>query len=251
MSHDHIGVPRFIEKGFSKNCQVYVYDVIREKEYKMSIDRLGTKQNYYDKDVEENLLANGIENNFSQLYIDFCNANRVSKKKEILDQNLELVTQFFSFMYMRSKKTLNQVNNESITAKLFGEMRHSDLLRLQSLTKTNPLKIIDEKYILYPIVNNSETLFINNSIGFGMMINKEGKYSFVIPLNTHNAILITRDLDSLEFDGFLIETGENEKADSINKVIVRTEKVIGNGFFFGKEEKSIFKYIEYFHAIKE
>lgn len=92
MSHDHIGVPRFIEKGFSKNCQVHVYDVIREKEYKMSINRLGTKQNYYDKDVEENLLANGIENNFSQLYIDFCNANGISKKKEILDQNLELIT---------------------------------------------------------------------------------------------------------------------------------------------------------------
>ena len=105
-------------------------------------------------------------------------------------------------MYMRSKKTLNQVNNKSITAQLFGEMRHSDLLKLQSLTKTNPLKIIDEKYILYPIVNNSETLFINNSIGLRMMVNKEGKYSFVIPLNTYVAILITRDMNNLEFDGF-------------------------------------------------
>lgn len=65
MANDHVGVPRFIEQGFANKTQVYKYDLIRKKEYRESIDTLGTENNYYDDDVEKEILASGIENQFS------------------------------------------------------------------------------------------------------------------------------------------------------------------------------------------
>lgn len=64
MSHDHIGIPRFIQNGFSDNGRVFVYDLIRDKQYSSSIDILGTKNNYYDEDVEKKILSSGVETQF-------------------------------------------------------------------------------------------------------------------------------------------------------------------------------------------
>ena len=33
MSHDHVGIPKFIEKGFSDKEKVYVYNLMSDKVY--------------------------------------------------------------------------------------------------------------------------------------------------------------------------------------------------------------------------
>lgn len=52
MSHDHVGVPKFI-KSFSIDDRVFCYNLKIDRFYGCSIDRLGTKNNYYDEDVEK------------------------------------------------------------------------------------------------------------------------------------------------------------------------------------------------------
>lgn len=249
MAHDHIGIPKFIEKGFSYNNQVYVSDVLRDKRYVMSVDRLGTENNYYDEDVEKQILASGIESSFSQFYNDFCGTRDIKFMKQILDLNTALIEEFFSFMFMRAKKTLEQVNRESITSQVFGNIDHSELLRIQLLIQTNPLQIIGKKFSFYPLVNLSKTLFIDNSIGFGLMKNKKEEYSFIIPLNTRVAILISRNMEQID-NGFFIESNGDYKVDRINKRIIDMEKALGNGFFFGYEKSSIENYTSYYKSIK-
>lgn len=244
MLHSHIGVPKFIERGFSLNEKAYVYDIIRNKDYIMPIDRLGTTNNYYENDVEKNILANGIEAEFSKFYNDFCNANNPQQMFKLLSINNHLVQQFFSFMFMRAKKTLVDVNDNSLSSKLFGNLNHSDLLRIQLELNTNPLKIVGDKYKMYPLVNLSNQLFINNSIGFALMVSSNNEYSFVIPLNIRVGILISGIIDT-NVDLYYIEKNEDEKADRINKSICKLEKEYGNGFIFGSNKDDIIKYRQY------
>lgn len=245
MAHNHIGIPKFIQKGFSDNGRVYVYDLIRDIEYKTSIDTLGTQNNYYDDVVEKEILSSGVETQFGSFYHDFCEAKNLEDMKSMLDTNTNLVERFFSFMFLRSKKSLESINSESITSKVFGFLSHSDLLKIQMCINVNPLKIIGDKYKFYPLVNHSKTEFINNSIGFGLMINKINERTFVIPLNTKVAILISNVVEIEKNDFLCIEPKDYEKADKINKSISKMEKEYGNGFIFGREKDLVCKYKDF------
>ena len=37
MSHDHIGIPKFLEQEFANDGKVYCYDLVRDKGYQTSI----------------------------------------------------------------------------------------------------------------------------------------------------------------------------------------------------------------------
>lgn len=250
MSHDHIGIPKFIEKGFSNDGKVYCYNLKKDKHYFDLINKLGTKNNYYDEDVEKNLLAQGVELQFSLFYNDFCKANDSETMIKILNNNIKLVEQFFSFMFMRSITTLNEINDKSETSKLFGEIDHSELLRINSEINVNPFKIIGDEYSFYPLINFSDTHFINNSIGFGFLINKEKKISIFIPLNFKIGLLITNNQEIEKSEMTYIESNEDEKVHRMNKVICRTEKVIGNGFIFGDVKELVISYINFIKNLK-
>ena len=246
--HSHIGIPRIIEKGFSNNNQVSVFDTIRNSIYKASINRLGTKNNYYDEDVEKELLAKNVEKRFSEFYKNFCDSKNINEMQKVLNSSTEVIQYFFGFMFMRTKKTLDIINDKSPLSKICGNCSHSELLRIQTQIKSNPFLIIGENYYFYPIVNNSKILFINNSIGFGMNINSNKDISIIIPLNNNVAIFVSGILQNKDNNDFCIE--EENKADSINKCIVMMEKIWENGFIFGKEEKMIKCYSEYYKTIK-
>lgn len=169
---------------------------------------------------------------------------------KILNNNIKLVEQFFSFMFMRSITTLNEINDKSETSKLFGEIDHSELLRINSEINVNPFKIIGDEYSFYPLINFSNTHFINNSIGFGFLINKEKKISIFIPLNFKIGLLITNNQEIEKSEMTYIESNEDEKVHRMNKVICRTEKVIGNGFIFGDVKELVISYINFIKNLK-
>lgn len=242
MSNDHVGIPRFIQRGFADKNRVIKYDLIRDKQYSESIDTLGTEKEYYDDDVEKEILASGIENQFSLIYNSICNTKKPDEIKQILDSNTKLVENFFSFMFLRAKKSLELVNKESLTSKIFGDLSHSDLLRIQTRVKVNPLQIIGNTYYFYPLINFSNVLFINNSIGFGFMINKQKQISIILPFNTRVAILISNDNELKDSDSFYIAPDGTNKTDIINKSISKMEKEYGNGFIFGFRKEEIEKY---------
>ncbi|MDY4592197.1 MAG: DUF4238 domain-containing protein [Eubacteriales bacterium] len=245
MSRDHIAIPKFIEEGFSKDGKTFVYDLIRDNEYIGSIKKLGTKNNYYDNDVEKDILGSKVELEFSIIYHNICNAKNVVEMKHIIDDNFQLIERFFSFMFLRSKKTLDTINKECISTKIIGDIDHSELLRIQANTHTNPLSVIGKEYHFYPLINLSNKLFINNSVGFGLMKNKNGEYSFIIPLNTELAIIITNIDIGKNNSHLFIEKEDENKVDRINKKICEMEKAYGNGFIFGIDECDITAYKEF------
>ena len=244
MSRDHVGIPKFIQKGFSNNDTVFVFNK-KKKFYTSSIANLGIENDYYDEDVESDLLANQIEYNFSVFYKDFCNIKDPIIMKNLLDKNIKLVEQFFSFMFMRTKKVFDLVKNESLTSKFFGDFTHSDLLRIQTILNINPLKIIGDNYNFYPVVNLSQIPFINNSIGFGFLTDTQSKNSIIIPLNIRIAILISCNRNFVRDNFYIITSNFDKKVDSINKCMIITEREFGNGFFFGNNKKVIEHYATY------
>ena len=249
MANDHVGIPRFIEEGFANKKKVYKYDLIREKEYAESIDTLGTENNYYDEDVEKELLARRIENRFGLFYNNFCNATNLYEMRSMLNSNIKLVEKFFSFMFLRAKKILEIINKESITSKIFGNLDHSELLRIQTMINVNPLEIIGKEYYFFPLINRSDLLFINNSIGFGIIIDREGQKSIVIPLNNRIAIFISNDSKLNDYNYLYIEPERKEKADTINKSICTMEKEYGNGFIFGYSKELIIRYKDFINKV--
>lgn len=249
MSHDHIGVPRFIENGFSINKKVYCYNLKINKCFKTSTDRLGTKKDYFSKEVETDLLANGIESDFTDFYKLFCETTDDDEKVNILNSNKELVTQFISFMFFRSINSLNLANENCLSSKIIGEMDHSEFLKISSIIKLNPLKMIGDNYKFYPIINLSEIHFINNSIGLGIQQQLDKCFSFYIPLNIKVGILVSNSKIFENIDRIYIKS--NDFADKLNKSICFTEKEIGNGFIFGENEVTLLPYIDIIKKLTE
>ena len=241
MSHDHIGIPKFIEKGFSNNEKVYCYDLLNDKVYQTSIDRLGTKNNYYDKDVEKELLAKKIEYQFSLFYNDFCGTTDLDSMVSILKGNIKLVEQFFSFMFARSRKTLDIVNKNSLSSKELGNLSHSEFLKLNLGIQKNPLEMMGNEYQFYPLINFSSKIFINNSVGFCAIKSKNNNsiIAFFIPLNFRVGIFITNDDNFKNSNSIIIRPDETDKVDFLNNKICITEKEIGNGFIFGDNKELI------------
>jgi len=249
VSQDHIGIPKFIERGFAINETADVFDIVRWKEYGINIDRLGTEGNYYEQDVEKGL-ANGIESEFDKLYKVLCGTTDFDLIIKSVKDNRELITRFFSYMFSRSKKTLEKINDESITSRIFGSINHSEFLRIQSHINVNPLKIIGDEYEFYPLINFSKIHFINNSVGFGFLVTKEKRYSVVIPLNTRVAILISNS-DAVKGKELLfIKPDSIKEADTINKCMCKLEMELGNGFIFAESSEILAPYIEYIESLR-
>lgn len=249
MSHDHVGVPKFIENGFSNNGQVYCYNLLNDKGYHTSTDRLGTEKNYYDENVEKKLLADNIEYQFSLFYNVFCFTTDLNFMASFLNKNIKPVEQFFSFMFMRSKKTLEVVNDNSLSRELFGNLNHSDLLRQNLVIQSNPLTMIGAEYQFYPLINFSSKHFLNNSVGFCAIENNASINAFFLPLYSRAGILIA-NYDNFHNSNYLIiEPDRNDKVDLINKKICKTEKEMGNSFIFGYNEELVTPYIDYIKKI--
>lgn len=245
MSHDHVGVPRFIEGGFSNNGRVYCYNLITDKIYPTNVERLGTENNYYEPDVEKELLAQSVEHPFSIFYNKFCSTCDPILMYKILDSNKQLVKKFISFMCLRSKQTLSRINETSYSSALFGNMSHSELLRINNLLNVDFLRMIDSGYSYHPLINFSKTHLINNSIGYGIT-EKDGKVtSFYVPLNIRVGIVIMGNNWTQEKSVKVIGPDNDEIAKHLNRIICRIETELGNGFIFSDDRKLLEHNAEY------
>lgn len=249
MSHDHVGIPKFIQKKFSKNNQVYCYDYIRKKEYYVSIDRLGVEKNYYEKNVEINILSNDIENRFAPFFDKYLKNDNSQNKLIMLLENEKLVIEFLIFMIYRSKKYLSKINGESIINNTITPLNHSELLRYLNDEK---VKIIDNNsdFRCFHIINKTNEPFINNSIGFAFFKTRTNEEVYYMPLNLTEGLFITNVSDIIcNVDGF-IESESNLIIESLNEKISIYEKNNGNGFIFGYDMKSVQKYVNLFENKK-
>lgn len=250
MSHDHIGIPRFLEQGFANGEKVFCYDLVRDKGYQTSITHLGTQNNYYDDDVEKTILADDVEADFAKFYNSFCGAKNHGEMYEALRSNIDSIRRFFRFMFMRSKKTLAIINERSIISQVCGDMDHSELLRIVNKTAIDPFIMTRSNYSIYLVENQSKEFFINNSVGFCIITVCNGKNnSIFIPLNNKLGLLASSD-DYYKQTLFVV-TADDIAVNSLNRRICINECQIGNDFIFGNNEQLLNPYISFTRNLKK
>ena len=249
MANHHIAIPRFIEEGFAVSGKVESYDFDPDRFRSSPTSKLGTAEDYYDQDVEKTLLANKVENEFSKLYKDITSTMNPIFIKCCLDNNKELVTQFFSFAFLRAKKSLQTINDNSLSSAVFGEMDHSELLRIQTYIQVNPLQLVGEKYEILPLFNFSKTKLIDNSIGIGIKILEQKKFLFFMPLNPRLGLIFCDESFSGGEEYFYIPPGDDRYARELNNMIVQFEHVYGNGFLFGQSKADLEEGIKLYKSL--
>lgn len=241
MAHDHVGIPRFIERGFSINDRTYVYNIEKHKIYQTNVDRLGTRNDYYEEYVEKEILKK-FEDEFSTFYNEYTKITDSNSLVVLLNQNKSIVEKYMSFMYFRSKKVLDDINKYSRSSKIFGELSHSSLLEINSEININPISILGDEYKILPVKNDSKLNFINNSIGYSIIAFAKKHIIFFIPLNSKLGIAITSIDKYLENSCLFIESSDDYTVNEINKATCRTEYEIGNGFIFGLDRQDVCQY---------
>ena len=250
MSNCHVGIPRFIQEGFATSGIVVSYDTKLDRIRKSPIEKLGTSVNYYDEDVEKDLLANQVEAEFSKFYRDITSTKNPDFILSIVLNNKELITQFFSFMYMRAIKMVDEVNKISLSSAIFGDIDHSELLRIQSHIMVNPLKMIGEDYNILPFLNFAKTKFINNSLGLGAMVLKTGKVVFFMPLNTRLGLIFCDKEYSGDSEFFYAEPNNVDDVNRLNEAMVQFEHGYGNGFLFGNNKNDLKEFVEIYRNLE-
>lgn len=239
MSHCHIGVPKFIENGFSKNHKVAKIDLIRKKIYFESIDTLGTKKNYYDKVIENALLSKGVETRFSSFITKLKSEKKMYLTQTIIKNNIDTILEFVKFAYLRSTAVFESVKSGSITADMINNFSHSVFLAISSQIYCNSLQMLNDEITIFMVINETEKNFINNSLGVGYRISKKCNFSFFwLPITTTKGIIIKTFEDrDLEITHYIADT--LNCVEELNEIIFLTEKAIGNGFIFGESEEDI------------
>lgn len=237
MINSHVGIPRFMIDEFSIQNKVYTYNLNNYKGYSINSKKLGVESGYYDENVEKNL-ANGIEHKFSEFFHNYnesMNTHNFLQAKMSLIECQDIVAEFCSYMFLRSKVALQLINRNELSRKVLGTMSHSKLLEFQSRLKMEVLKIVGDDYTCLPAVNLTETHFIDNSIGFGI----NGKL-IIIPFSIHNAVLVISKKQCGKNDFYYIV--DKGQVNIINTMMIATEKEFGNGFVFGLSEYDVMKY---------
>lgn len=244
MSNDHVGIPKKVMLNFAHKNHVFCYDFARNKDYPSHVENIGAEHNYYDDDVEKGILANDVERKYAPFVDKFASSasfENYDYLNELVNQNREIITRMFSFMYMRAKKTLEQMNEETIIGKAIGGFTHSELLRVIYDMKMDIIGMLGDEYDFYPmIVFGQNDELINNSLGFTIMSLQN--VSFFIPICTKGGILLTQ---SQKYKRKQLFFSDSLSVDKMNKSLATFEKAWGNGFVFGRRKKDVYKAVEH------
>ena len=152
---------------------------------------------------------------------------------------------------MRSKKSLEEINKNSLSVRVFGKVNHSGLLRIQAVLQVNPLDLIGKEYEILAFYNFSKTHLINNSIGFGAMMAKNGKLVFFMPLNSRVGILFCERSFCGSSELFYADQTNETITKRLNEAIVQIEYGFGNGFLFGRNKKDLEESVKLYRNIKD
>ncbi len=248
---DHVGVAKFVMRGFSINNQVFCYNVLYSKSYKISVNKLGTINGYYDREVEQQLLANGIESGFASVYYQILGETNLERMCEITNENKITIQNYLSLMYSRSRVILKMVNDDRKFLEQFGVLTHSNLLVINKKLKNNFLRIIGEEYVIIPFkLLNCHAKIVNNSIGFGISINKHNKISIYFPFNSELLLLFVGVSNKPAYAYRTISSDEESLVKMINEIMCFTEYFFGNGFIFGINQSTVQNCMELFKDIE-
>lgn len=207
---------------------------------------LDTSKGFYS-DVVETAMNDQYENQFFSIrknLVEFFD-----KKKEHFtfdDNDRKIVIRFINLAILRSEKTLNIVNETSITTKILGNMSNDDLIRarLSGILKVN----LYEDYAVLIIKNNTERNFVlpSNSYYFLSNIYKSfivAEFLIFLPLTPKIAILLFPFKDNHKFlseqkDMYLIIDEVNDIT-IINQYAFQTESEFDKKFIVSKTKREL------------
>ncbi len=245
--NSHVGTPKCILEKFATGKSVCVFNLEKNKEYAQSVDTAGTEHNYYDEETEK-LLSDNAESGFGALMKKLYKLKTYKEKTKILYENTKIIESYMVYQLQRSKKSLEDFNEHSLTALVYGPLTHSEYLKL--ISQVDPSKINILIYLKQPMsiriaLNNGETDFIDNSIGFYYSFNKETKQidNFFIPISNREVITINSyDKKNEKTSYYYVD---EERVNIMNSYCIVLEKAYGNGFIYSKyfvgEKYELFK----------
>lgn len=225
---------------------VFRLDVKSNSIDECDIKVLDTCRGFYS-DVVETAMNDQYENQFFSIrkkLVDFF-----GKKKEIFhfdDNDRKIVIRFINLAILRSEKSLNIVNETSITTKILGNMSSDDLIRarLSGILKENAF----EDYAVLIIKNNTERNFVlpSNSYYFLSNIYKSfivAEFLVLLPLTPKIAILLLPFKNNHRFlseqkDIYLIIDEINDIA-IFNQYALKTELEYDKKFIISKTKSEL------------
>ena len=234
--HSHVGIPKCLQLEFANKEQIQVFDVARNKAYSSNCDRAGTENHYYDEDVED-LLSKRVETGLSLLIKELKACANNVEFANCLQSHTAILEDFFKFQLQRSKKMLEGINKNSLSAKVYGPYSHSDLLRTIDSINANILETLGNSLFALRIICDEQQYFVTNSLGFYCVIdNKTIKY-FIIPLSNKDAICIQNGFNKEEpCSHYIMDERINNY---FNKMCYQFEKQLGNGYIYAKEKAEL------------
>lgn len=227
----HIGIPKCLLNYFAENDSVNVYSLSNKREYKQKANKAGTENNYYDEEVEQ-ILSCRIETRLGALLKDLGNASSIEEKIRIINNNVETLNDFVVFQFQRAKIALKDYNENSVFA-VFGSLDHSTYIRLLSQLdshKISLLTLLKQPMLATLAVNNDAECFITNSIGLYFTTLNKRMNRIVIPINSHEAIIIEDgNVDDSKVPFYELD---GKDVSALNRFCYFFEKFLGNGYLY-------------------
>ncbi len=245
MSHhnSHVGIPKSLIKSYSNESKVYVANLINHKIYPSVPDKTGVIKDYYD-DNAELLLSNSLESSLGSLLKNIKSMSKMNDITNYLNSNHSILESFIKFQLQRSKKSLEAFNKHSLTAKVYGELNHSEYIELVSkVDNINMLSLIGGKLFSRVCIANENSVFITNSLGFYFIPDEKNKsvLSFVIPYEPKRAIYIEKFSD--EYKNISHYLVPDKHVAYLNKMCSAFEKALGNGILISTESSILSQFV--------
>lgn len=226
----HVGIPKFLINRFAnEKKEVAVWNLTTYKSYYAAPKNIGIEKNHYTAQTEK-ALSKTVEAPFSSLLLELDNEKELYEKTNILNKNIKIIENFVKFQFMRAKKTLEKINDTSISASIFRNYTHSKLLEITTIMSSNPILMIPSPWQLL-MLEASEIDLINSSLGLYFIpetntsLKNDLKY-IIIPISKSEAICISHTLKE-PYSHYEIKGEEIKK---INKICLVFETYCGNGF---------------------
>lgn len=230
MSHhnSHVGIPNTLLNSFSNSKPLFVTNLIQNKVYESKPNKTGTIKDYYDDSAEE-LLSKELETSLGVFLKNIKSLDKMYDITNYINENHGVLDKFIKFQLQRSKKSLDTFNNHSLTAKYFGNLTHSDYLRITAdVENINMLSLIGGRLFARVCVANENSSFVTNSIGFYFIPNADKKTikSIIIPYEAKCAIYIEQYVENKASHYYV----PDEYIKLLNKHCYYFELNVGNGF---------------------
>jgi hypothetical protein len=248
MKNSHIQLPKGHMKPFSyeKTIEcVYTLDVKTNAIHESDIKYLDTEMGFYSDDVET-AMNDQYESKFFSIrsrLVDLFN-NKI-KHYHFDEDERKVIINYINLSILRSKKSLDIVNEESIWAQITGGFSNNDLVltRLNGILKSNML----EEMVIRIIKNNSDTKFVLPSCSFyytdhlfeSFII---AEYLVVMPVTPDIAFLLIPQTNNEEFlssfKGYII-LDESKDIKYLNEQALITEIETDKKFIVSKTKKEL------------